>query len=252
MSRRLDQVMAERKMVASRSQAESYIKLGQVTVDGRAITKPGYMVDDAQQIALLASEQYVSRAALKLASVTRMLHITFQGKTVLDVGSSTGGFTQYALKQGAEHVIAVEVGKDQLHQTLRNEPRIELHEQTDIRDMLPAGSQQQSGKRVMTSQPDVVVADVSFVSLREILPHVARLCSPQADIVVMVKPQFEAVHSSLKHKGVIKNDRLRRSILQDFEAWAKQLFVIVNKADSDVAGAKGNLERFYLLRKLGR
>lgn len=252
MKRRLDHLMAEEAMVASRSQAESYIKLGQVTVDGQIVTKPGHMISEGQQVKLLASEQYVSRAALKLASVAQALGVTFSGKTVLDVGSSTGGFTQYALRQEAAKVIAVEVGKDQLHPTLRSEQRIELYEQTDIRDMLPAGSRPQIGKRALTAKPDVVVADVSFVSLREILPHVTQLCDHHTDIVVMVKPQFEAEHSSLKHKGVIKNDRMRRAILQDFEAWAKRLFVIVDKADSDVAGAKGNLERFYLLRKTGR
>jgi 23S rRNA (cytidine1920-2'-O)/16S rRNA (cytidine1409-2'-O)-methyltransferase len=95
-----------------------------------------------------------------------------------------------------------------------------------------------------------VVADVSFISLREILPSVAKLCSAQTDIVAMVKPQFEAGQSNLKHKGVIKNDKMRRDILKDFETWVKQQFVIVDKADSDVSGSKGNLERFYLLRKL--
>jgi 23S rRNA (cytidine1920-2'-O)/16S rRNA (cytidine1409-2'-O)-methyltransferase len=103
----------------------------------------------------------------------------------------------------------------------------------------------------MPIQPDIVVADVSFISLRQILPHVARLCGKQADIVAMVKPQFEAAQSSLKHKGVIKNDRMRRDILHDFESWSRTQFVIIDKADSDVAGAKGNLERFYLLRKSG-
>ncbi len=234
---RLDQAMALSGLVASRSQAESYIKLGQVTVDGQAITKPGFMVANDRDIRLLATEQYVSRAALKLASVTAALRVDFRDKVVLDVGSSTGGFTQYALRQGARKVVAVEVGKDQLHSSLRDEPRIELHEQTDIRDILPGS----------IDRPDIVVADVSFVSLRDILPHVAKLCSPQTAIVAMVKPQFEAEKSSLKHKGVIKNDRIRRDILHEFEAWSRQAFVIADKADSDVAGAKGNLERFYLL-----
>jgi 23S rRNA (cytidine1920-2'-O)/16S rRNA (cytidine1409-2'-O)-methyltransferase len=234
---RLDQTMAVKGMVASRSQAESYIKLGQVTVDGRIETKPGFMVTEQREIALLASEQYVSRAALKLASVAAALKVDFADKVVLDVGSSTGGFTQFALRRGASKVVAVEVGKDQLHPELRGEERIELHEQTDIRDIKPGS----------IDQPDVVVMDVSFISLREILPHVAKLSGPKTDIVAMVKPQFEAAQSSLKHKGVIKNDRMRRDILHDFESWAKQSFVVIDKADSDVAGAKGNLERFYLL-----
>ena len=241
--------MAQRGMVASRSQAESYIKLGQVLVDGQSQTKPGHMVAEGQEIKLLAQEQYVSRAALKLASVAKVLGVRFAGATVLDVGSSTGGFTQYALKQGATRVIAVEVGKDQLHPLLRDEVAIDLYEQTDIRDMQPAGTVAKAGQHTMPAQPDIVVADVSFISLRQILPHVARLCHGRTEIVAMVKPQFEAGQDSFKHKGVIKNDRMRRDILQSFEEWAKtHNFVIAGKADSDVAGAKGNLERFYLLR----
>jgi len=233
---RLDQMMATRKMVASRSQAESYIRLGKVLVDGRPATKTGQMVDDETTIVLQATEQYVSRAALKLESVAKTLKLNFRDKIVLDVGSSTGGFTQYALRQGARKVIAVEVGKDQLHPSLRSEPKIELYEQTDIRAINAI------------EVPDVVVADVSFISLRELLPHIATLCNTKTDIAVMVKPQFEASQSSLKHKGVIKNDKMRRDILRDFEQWAKAKFTIIDKADSDIAGAKGNLERFYLLR----
>lgn len=224
-------------MVNSRSQAESYIKLGQVKVNGVVETKPGMMVAETAEIQLTATEQYVSRAALKLASVAHGFRLNFQGKTVLDVGSSTGGFTDYALKHGAAKVIAVEVGTDQLHPTLRGNPQIELHEQTDIRDFV-------TGQRI-----DLVVADVSFISLREILPSVARLCTERTQIVAMAKPQFEAGQSSLKHKGVIKNDAMRRTILKDFEAWVRQDFLVLEKADSDVKGAKGNLERFYLLRK---
>ena len=236
MRQRLDQLTAARGLVASRSQAESYIRLGQVTVDGQIVRKPGTMVADEVDIKVTAAEQYVSRAALKLASVARTLHVDFRGRIVLDVGSSTGGFTQYALRQGAVKVIAVEVGRDQLHPSLRSDERIELHEQTDIRAF--------STKENI----DVVVMDVSFISLREILPHVATLCGPSTDIVAMVKPQFEASASSLKHKGVVKNDRMRRDILKDFEAWMQSRFITVDKADSDVAGARGNLERFYKLR----
>lgn len=237
---RLDQTMVQRELVASRSQAESYIKLGKVSVDGRPARKPGQMIAEAATITLAVEEQYVSRAALKLASVAAALGLDFDGKVVLDVGSSTGGFTDYALRRGARKVYAVEVGRDQLHQSLRGDKRIELYEQTDIRNWRPADG----------GQPDIVVIDVSFISLREILPHVASLCGRQTDIVAMVKPQFEAAASNLQHKGVIKNDRIRRDILKDFEAWAKLHFVTIDKADSAVAGANGNVERFYRLRKL--
>lgn len=237
MKYRLDQLVHARGLVVSRSQAESWIRLGKVQVDGEVITKPGHFTSEQAIIELTAAEQYVSRAALKLASVAQILHLDFKGKTMLDVGSSTGGFTDYALKQGAEKVIAVDVGTDQLHPSLRPDPRIELHEQTDIRDM-----------RELSVTPDIVVIDVSFISLREVLPHIATLCAAKTQIVAMVKPQFEATASNLKHKGVIKNDRMRRDILKEFEDWARQRFIVIDKADSDIAGSKGNVERFYLLQ----
>ena len=238
MKSRLDQALVEQRLVSSRSQAESYIKLGQVTVNNKVITKAGQMVGDSDQLEVTAPEQYVSRAALKLASVAEALELDFQGKTVLDIGSSTGGFTQYVLAHGAKAVIAVELGTNQLHPSLRNDPRIHLFEQMPIQKMQP-----------IQVTPDMVVADVSFVSLREILPHALRLASPKAQFAIMVKPQFEA-GDTYKHKGVIKNDTIRRAILKDFETWVQKFFMIQSKADSGVAGGKGNRERFYLLTRL--
>ncbi len=233
---RLDQLMLERRLVATRSQAESWIRLGQVQVDGRVITKPGHFTNNTANVLLKAREHYVSRAGLKLASVAKLLNLNFDQAIVLDVGSSTGGFTDYALQHGAKKVIAVDVGTDQLHSSLKDDPRIELHEKTDIRRI------------ELSMRPDIVLIDVSFISLREILPHIAKLSGPQTTVVAMLKPQFEAGDSS-KHKGVIKNDTLRRHIVHDFELWVKILFTIHGKADSDVHGAKGNQERFYLLKK---
>jgi 23S rRNA (cytidine1920-2'-O)/16S rRNA (cytidine1409-2'-O)-methyltransferase len=238
MKQRLDQALVGLGLVSTRSQAESYIRLGEVLVNGKVVTKAGAPVSGEDVIKLTAAEQYVSRAALKLASVAETLGIDFRGKVMLDVGSSTGGFTEYALKHGAAKVIAVEVGTDQLHPSLRGNPQIELHEKTDIRDF-------KTDQKI-----DLVVADVSFVSLREILPSVLKLCDKAALLAIMVKPQFEARQSNLKHKGVIKNDKMRREILKDFEDWARQHFVVLDKADSQVSGSKGNLERFYLLKKL--
>lgn len=235
---RLDHALVQRGLVSSRSQAESFIKLGDVTVDGRNVTKPGYFVSPNSVLKLAAKEQYVSRAGLKLASVATLLGLDFKDKIVLDVGSSTGGFTDYALRHGAKKVYAVDVGTDQLHPSLRGDERIELHEKTDIRDF-----------RIPGDTPDIVVMDVSFISLREILPHVAALSDGNTQIVAMVKPQFEAGRHQV-NKGVIKNDAVRRQILKEFEVWAKQYFVIQDKRDSDIAGAKGNRERFYLLRTL--
>jgi 23S rRNA (cytidine1920-2'-O)/16S rRNA (cytidine1409-2'-O)-methyltransferase len=236
---RLDIELVRRGLVPTRSQAESYIKLGYVRVNGQLAVKSGTLVAADDDIKLTAREQYVSRAGLKLASIARTLGLLFKDKVVLDVGSSTGGFTDYALQHGARKVIAVDVGTDQLHPSLRSSSKIELHEKTDIR-----------GMQELSEQPDIVVIDVSFISLREVLPAIYRLVGQDTQIVAMVKPQFEAGLSSLKHQGVIKNDRMRRDILKGFESWVQQHFVIVEKADSEVTGAKGNRERFYLLKKL--
>lgn len=225
MKQRLDQAMADRRLVRSRSEAANWIKLGNVTVDGKVCTKASQFVDDATKIILHAKDRYVSRAGLKLASVAKALGVEFTDTTVLDVGSSTGGFTDYALQNGARKVYAVDVGTEQLHPSLRGNKRIELHEKTDIRDFTP-------------SEPvDVVVMDVSFISLREILPHVAKIAHKDTHIVAMVKPQFEAGRHQI-NKGVIKNDSVRRQILKDFEAWSKEYFTVRDKADSEVAGAR--------------
>lgn len=234
---RLDSELFKRGLVSSRSQAENYIKLGKVTVNGQVQTKSGFFVRPDSVIKVTAEEQYVSRAGLKLASVAKLLKIDFRGKIVLDVGSSTGGFTDYSLKNGAKLVYAVDVGTKQLHNSLCGNRQVELHEQTDIRDFIPRQT------------PDIILMDVSFVSVRELLPHLVREASgSDTQFVIMVKPQFEAGREQI-NKGVIKNDSIRRKILSEFEFWAKEYFVILDKRDSEVAGAKGNRERFYLLKK---
>ena len=234
---RLDKALVQLGLVTTRSQAESYIRLGRVKVSGRLVTKSGNFVHDLSLVELDQPEQFVSRAGLKLASVADKLAVDFRGKTVLDVGSSTGGFTDYALSRGARRVICVDVGTDQLHPKLRRDARVELHEKTDIRDF------------VTDQSVDIILIDVSFISLREVLPHLAELATRQTQVVAMVKPQFET-GSRLKNHGVIKNDTERRRILRDFEQWAKRYFLLRAKADSAVAGARGNRERFYLLTKL--
>lgn len=232
---RLDVELTRRGLASTRSQAESWIRLGKVLVNGQIVTKSGTFVNDDSVLSIDSDERYVSRAGLKLASVAKVLRLDFKDKFVLDVGSSTGGFTDYALQHGARKVYAVDVGTDQLHPSLKRHKKIELHEKTDIRDF------------TLKKKPDITVIDVSFISLREVLPHIAReLSGPETQIVAMVKPQFEAGRDQT-NKGIIKNDAIRRQILKDFENWAKDLFVIREKRDSEVAGAKGNQERFYLL-----
>ncbi|MDO4712912.1 MAG: TlyA family RNA methyltransferase [Candidatus Saccharibacteria bacterium] len=236
MKQRLDKTLVARGLATTRSQAENYIRLGDVMVNGAVATKAGVTVGPDDAVVMRRCERFVSRAGLKLASVAQAFALDFRDAVVLDIGSSTGGFTDYALQHGAKKVFAVDVGTDQLHPSLRGNERISLHEKTDIRDFYT------------DEVIDVIVGDVSFISLREILPHVAKyLMQPETVLVAMVKPQFEAGRGQT-NKGVVKNNAVRRQILADFETWARQYFVVLDKKDSDVAGSKGNIERFYKLR----
>lgn len=196
----------------------------------------------------------VSRAENKLAGAAQAFSYDFRGKTVLDIGSSTGGFTEYALLRGAKKVIAVEKGTRQMKAPLRFDPRIDLREKTDIfsvtRNSLSRDQDENNENKSKTDiRIDTILADVSFISLKQVLLHAKKqLATPQTDFLVMLKPQFEARPFQLKN-GVVKNETIRRDIIKDFEAWLKNNgFLIVNKRDNILAGKNGNLERFYFLK----
>ena len=186
----------------------------------------------------VSGKQYVSRGGHKLESVADKFKVDFRDKIVLDIGSSTGGFTDFALKHGAKKVIAIDVGTDQLHPSLRRDKRIELHEKTDIRDV-----------QKLSDSPDYVVMDLSFISLREVMPHILKLIDKECIVIALAKPQFESGAKS-KNRGVIKNKTIRRKILSDLEQYLSRHFFIADKADSAVLGSQGNQERFYKLTKL--
>lgn len=182
----------------------------------------------------------VGRAELKIAEAAEAFRFDFRGKTVLDIGSSTGGFTEYALKRGAAKVIAVEKGTRQMKAPLRFDLRVELHEKTDIFDMASVPA------------PEVILADVSFVSLRKVLAYARKnLADARTEYLVMLKPQFEAEEAQL-NRGVVKNERMRRDIIQDFERWlGKNGFLILKKRDNETVGKRGgNRERFYWLKSV--
>lgn len=196
----------------------------------------------------------VSRAENKLAGAAQAFSYDFRGKTVLDIGSSTGGFTEYALLRGAKKVIAVEKGTKQMKAPLRFDPRIDLREKTDIffvtRSSLSRDQDESDENESKTdTRIDTILADVSFISLKQVLLYAKKqLASPQTDFLVMLKPQFEARPFQLKN-GIVKNETIRRDIIKDFEAWLKNNgFLIVNKRDNTLAGKNGNLERFYFLK----
>ena len=190
------------------------------------------------------ADQFVSRAEGKLEGAVRAFHYDFRDKTVLDIGSSTGGFTELALKLGAKKVIAIEIGTRQMKAPLRFDPRIELHEKTDFFDCVKEPAE---GKTLI-SPVETVVADVSFVSLTKILAHAKKVVGRDTDFLVMLKPQFEASKEQL-WKGVVKNEKTRREIISRFEFWLKNNgFVVMNKRDNEVIGKNGNQERFYFLK----
>ena len=180
-----------------------------------------------------------NRGYYKIEGAVRAFNFDFLDKVVLDIGSSTGGFTEIALEGGARKVVAVEKGTNQMKKPLRYDERIDLHEKTDVFEFRLAEDQ----------KPDVIVADVSFVSLTKILKYAKmHLSRRDTEFLVMLKPQFEADSIQL-NRGVVKNERVRRDIIKKFEEWLKgNGFVVAKKRDNDLAGKNGNLERFYYLK----
>lgn len=184
-----------------------------------------------------------NRGYFKIEGASRAFDFDFRNKVVLDIGSSTGGFTEYALEKGAKEVIAIEKGTNQMKAPLRYDPRIDLHEKTDIFSVRTKESASEG------HSPDVILADVSFLSLKKILKHAKEhLAHQNTDFLVMLKPQFEASSNQLTN-GVVKNETIRRNIIKNFESWLKtNHFVIVKKRDNELKGKTGNTERFYWLK----
>jgi 23S rRNA (cytidine1920-2'-O)/16S rRNA (cytidine1409-2'-O)-methyltransferase len=216
------------------------IMAGQVKSGTTVLSKPGQSVAAGTELTVTASPRYVSRGGDKLASVAAALKLDFTHAIVLDVGSSTGGFTDFCLQHGAVWVYAVDVGNAQLAYKLRSDSRITVIERTDIREL--------AADR-LSPPPTIAVIDVSFTSLTKILPAVAALLPPSAPIVAMAKPQFETDRATAsRYRGVISDEPLRQQILRDFEAAIAGDFTIQASADSAVHGAQGNRERFYRLQ----
>jgi len=233
---RLDVIMVERGLADTRTKAQALIMAGQVSTDDRILDKPGQSFDDQIVLHLKDQSRYVSRAGEKLASVAPALALDFRGKIVLDVGSSTGGFTDFALQAEAAKVYCVDVGTAQLAYRLRQDPRVVIMEQTDIREAK------------LPELADVAVIDVSFISLTKILEAIAQLVQPGGAIVAMAKPQFEAGKALAdKYNGVIPMGEERDEVLATLREWIERHFVIEAEADSGLAGAKGNLEHFFRL-----
>jgi 23S rRNA (cytidine1920-2'-O)/16S rRNA (cytidine1409-2'-O)-methyltransferase len=237
---RLDQLVVDKGLAPSRERARALILAGQVSVNGLPITKAGTQVLAEADVALIAPDHpYVGRGGLKLAHALDAFGIAVEGREALDIGASTGGFTDVLLKRGAARVVALDVGHGQIDWTLRNDPRVVVIEKFNARHLTPTD---------LPSPVDLVVIDVSFISLRQILPVVPPILRTSGDVVALVKPQFEAGRAEAR-KGVVRDPAVQARVVDDVSAAAREVGLTpVSSVPSPITGAKGNQEFLLHLR----
>lgn len=235
--KRADVVLVERGLFDSRAKARAAIEAGGVSVAGRVLSKPSDLIDEAADIAAVAAHPYVGRGALKLVHALDLWPVHVEGRTVVDVGASTGGFTEVCLLRGAARVYAVDVGRGQLHPKLAGDPRVVGLEGVDARNLDP---------QLIPVAPDLIVTDVSFIGLAKALPAALALAAGGADLVALVKPQFEVGPEHVGKGGLVKDEAARRRALDEVTAFlSASRWAVREVADSPIAGGDGNLE--YLL-----
>lgn len=236
MRERLDHALVTRRLAASRSRARSIIREGFVSVDGLEITKPGATVS-ADAIIAVSPEAggFVSRGARKLAHGLDVFGIEARGKVALDIGASTGGFTEVLLERGASHVFALDVGHGQLHERLREHRRVTSMEGINARDLSAA---------LLPQSPEIVVCDVSFISLRIALPPALGLAAPGADLIALIKPQFEVGRAGVAKGGIVRDCALHERACTDIVQWLDNTaqWRVLGVVEAPVTGGDGNRE----------
>lgn len=238
LKKRLDIVVAERGIAETRSRAQALILAGMIEVNGQVAAKAGDPVDESAVITIKETNPYVSRGGLKLASALIVFPVSPAGKMCMDIGASTGGFTDYMLQHGALKVYAIDVGHGQLHWKLRNDPRVVVMEGVNFRYFTPDS---------LKDPVEFVTIDVSFISLDKILPALARCLPRGAVVIAMVKPQFEMSSAEVK-RGVVRDDHLRaKAVNRIRDVAVASGFTIAGGVDSEVKGPKGNVEHFLWL-----
>jgi 23S rRNA (cytidine1920-2'-O)/16S rRNA (cytidine1409-2'-O)-methyltransferase len=238
---RLDQALVAQGLVPSRQRAQAMVRAGLVRVAGAVADRPDQMVDPGVSIGLDGAKAYVSRGGEKLAAALDAFGIDPAGRVCVDVGASTGGFTDILLQRGAAGVIAVDVGYGQLAWSLRQDPRVTVLERVNIRhlDRLPVPA-------------DLAVIDVSFISLRLVLPRVRELLSPPGEVVALVKPQFEVGKGAVGKGGVVRDPDQHRRVLRELRQFADETgYTVAAEIASPILGAKGNREFLLHLRRNG-
>ncbi len=235
---RLDLYLTEKQLCKSRTAAQALIKSGGVQLNGKVCQKPSQEAADSDNVEIIGEQlRYVGRGGLKLEGAIASFGLELSGAECIDIGSSTGGFTDCMLQHGAAKVYAVDIGRDQLVQSLRDDPRVVSMEQTDIRTAeLP--------------QVDFIGTDVSFISLRLIIPHIFRILKSGGTAVALIKPQFEAGKQNLSKNGIVRDERVRLKICRDIAGFAEECgFEVIGTAPSPITGGDGNVEYLLCLKK---
>ncbi len=234
---RADVLLVERGLAESREQAQRIIAAGRARVGTQVLVKPSTPLPADAPVELVEPVRFVSRGGYKLEAALEAFGIDVRGLRCLDIGAGTGGFTDCLLQRGAREVVAVDVGRGQLHARLRSDPRVVVLEGVNARELPDVGP------------VDFVTADVSFISLRLVLPAVARRVPPGTPCVVLFKPQFEAGRGRVPRGGVIRDEALRQSLAEEFAAWAASAgWEVVGRIPSPIPGADGNREELFWLR----
>lgn len=238
--RRLDLLLEERGLCRSRSQAQGEIRAGNVLVDGALVDKPGALVPQEAKIELRERARYVGRGGLKLEWALRALGIDVRGKTALDIGASTGGFTDCLLQHGARKVYAVDVGYGQLDWRLRQDGRVAVLERTNARYL----TLEEIGEQV-----DLATIDVSFISLKKILPPLVAIVKRGGELIPLVKPQFEAGRAKLR-RGVVRDPGVHLEVLEGLSRFIREELELslLNATFSPIKGPEGNIEFFFHLK----
>ena len=238
---RIDQLLVARNLAESREKAQALLLAGQVLVDGQKVTKAGAPVDETASIEVLARMPWVSRGGYKMVGALEHWGIDVTGRVCVDVGSSTGGFTDCLLQHGAARVHCVDVGAGQLHWKLRTDPRVVVHEGVNARYLEPS---------VIGEPVSLAVCDVSFISVTLILPVLPPLLLPDGEIVVLVKPQFEVGRDQVGRGGIVRDPALHEAVCRRAEDAARMLGFQTSLMESPLPGAEGNKE--FLLYGTGR
>lgn len=244
MKTRADLLLVARGLFDSRAKARAAIEAGGVIADGRSVTKPSELLADDAELEAAPAHPWVGRGALKLAHALELWPVTVEGRVVLDIGASTGGFTEVCLKRGAALVYAVDVGRGQMHPKVAADPRVINMEATDARSLTPAQ---------IPDAPCLIVADVSFISLEKAMPAALALAGEGADLLALVKPQFEVGRGNVGKGGIVTDSSAQTAALEAVKAFVTASgWTVQATANSPISGGDGNREHLLWARRLAQ